>query len=144
MPRPRTTNPIAGFCQHCRMQKTRDAAAQLSGACGRHPHPLDNHPGGRWGRRQVASLHTAPRCVSKVAIHLWQGWLAGAHRPLSARPGCILASLPTVPAGEGKAIGEQGRCTACLFVHPCAGFYALNFSLFFLLVVNEQNPSEAL
>ena len=36
----RTTNPIAHFCQHCRMKKSRDAAAQLSSMRGRHPHPL--------------------------------------------------------------------------------------------------------
>lgn len=37
-----------------------------------------------------------------------QGQLAGAHRPLSVRPGWILASLSTLPEGQGRAIAEQG------------------------------------
>jgi hypothetical protein len=34
--------------------------------------------------------------------------LAGAHRLISVRPGWILASLSTLPEGQGRVIAEQG------------------------------------
>lgn len=84
------------------------------------------------------------RYGSKVAISLWQGWLAGAHRPLSARLGWILASLPTLPEGQGRAFGQHGRGIAGQPVHFLRRFSPSLFSFYFFSAVNEQNPSEAL
>jgi hypothetical protein len=82
----RTTNPIAHFCQHCRMKKSRDAAAQLSGTRGRHPPPFENALSPRVGRRMRAVASDSLRLVGHTSGSVRQNVPAGNYSDETATP----------------------------------------------------------
>ena len=125
MPCPRTTNPIASFCQHCRIKKIARCSGLDSAA-----RAADTPPFGQPSRRSQGPTHGRYR---------GDGLQAPTGRSLRVRAGFLLPLPRNLPRGQGRAIGEQGRGIACRLVHLRAGF-----SLDFILFVDEQNPSEAL
>lgn len=88
---PRTTNPIASFCQHRRINKSRHVAAGPGGRCGRHPPPPCGAPPRRSQRsrnwlpspvcriRQLPGLDSAKSQKSSLAAPSW-GYIWGYFR----------------------------------------------------------------